>query len=319
MAALGCGHPAKSPVLLAGAAPVVAPPKSALELMPKDADMVMGIDFARIRSSELFQKYEPQMMALAGDKLARFKDVCGWDPIPKLATATIAIRGERDDQDVTGLITGFTRAELLDCLTKAAEKARAAGKPAALTVDGDFVHLDGGKEPVSFLFVGDGILIARRHGGEGTAGKDVLVALTHQPAAASLVGSPAFMDAHGKTRTTDALWFVVNGAAPALKQMPVAVDLAFGSLDVDAQLSLDATGRMPNAADVQAAGAKASETLTQFKAFGLVQEAAADVRGNDVHVKVVMTQAQIEKLVQMAGSMLGGRMSGNAPPSNGVP
>ena len=40
------------------------------------------------------------------------------------------------------------------------------------------------------------------------------------------------MDVYGKTKTSDALWFVVNGAAAPMQQMPIKVNVAFGSIDV---------------------------------------------------------------------------------------
>ena len=248
--------------------------------------MVMGVDFGKIRSSELFKKYEPQMMALAGDKLAKFKEVCGWDPIPKLASATIAVRGDKSDQDVTGLFVGFKKDEVLDCLKKAADKAKADGKPAEVKTDGDYVELVGAKEPISFMFVGDGILVARRKGAEGTAGKDVLTALTKQAEGDSVLGSSGFMDVYGKTKTSDALWFVVNGSAAPMQQMPMKVNVAFGSVDVSDGVALDATGRMASADDAEKAGAKAKESLDQVKAFGLLKDASSEVSGSDVHVKV---------------------------------
>ncbi len=292
--------------------------KGALQLMPKDADMVLGVDFGKIRPSELLKKYEPQLMTLAGSNLAKFKEICGWDPIPKLSTATIAVRGDKSDQEMTGLVVGFKKDEVLDCLKKAAEKAKADGKPAELKVDGDYVELVGAKEPISFMFVGDGILIARRKGNEGTAGRDVLTALTKQAEADSVLGSSGFMDVYGKTKTSDALWFVVNGAAAPMQQMPIKVNVAFGSIDVSDGIAIDSTGRMASADDAEKAGAKVKEGLDQVKAFGLLKDASSEVSGTDVHVKMEMTQAQIDQLAGMAKSMLGGRRrGGDAIPDDG--
>jgi hypothetical protein len=282
--------------------------KGALQLMPKDSDVVVGIDFGKLRSSDLYKKYEPQLMTLIGDKLGKFKELCGWDPIPKLTSVTMAVRGAKGDQDVTGLIVGFKKDEVTDCLKKAADKAKADGKPGELKVDGDYVELVGAKEPVAFMFVGDGILLARRKGSDAMAGKDVLTGLTKQAEADSVLGSTGFMDVYGKTRTSDALWFVVNGAAASMAQMPVKMNVAFGSVDVSDGLAIDSTGRMANEADAKQAGEMATKALDQAKAFGLFKDSSVDVSGNDLHVKVAMTSEQIEQLAGMAKGMLGGRM-----------
>src|SRR5262245_24044568 len=53
-----------------------------LSLLPVDSEAVMGLNFSQLQQSALWKKFvEPQMMK--GDfpqKMAQFKDKCGFDP-----------------------------------------------------------------------------------------------------------------------------------------------------------------------------------------------------------------------------------------------
>src|SRR5690348_11181423 len=47
--------------------------RRALAAMPKETDIVVGIDFQQLRKSAVFKKYEPQIMEKVGKDLAEFK------------------------------------------------------------------------------------------------------------------------------------------------------------------------------------------------------------------------------------------------------
>src|SRR5262249_53360183 len=148
-----------------------------LGMMPKDAEMVMGIDFASLRSSALYKQYAPMLQAAAGSKLSEFKDMCGFDPFEQIGTITVAVKGDKSDQDLTALITGFSKDKVVDCVKKAAAKD---GKSDQVKIDGDYIEATTPKGQVGLLFVGDGILVHKTASGFAT--KDALVAQSKQAA-----------------------------------------------------------------------------------------------------------------------------------------
>ncbi len=274
--------------------------KGALGMLPKDVDIVMGVDFASLRSSALYKKYAPMLMAAVGDKLAKFKDACGFDPVEAAGSLTAGVKGDKGDQDVTMIVTGFKKDQVVDCMKKAAEKE---GKSGDLKIDGDYVELNTPKGAMGMLFVGDTLLVHKTATAFFT--KDQLIAQSKQAADASPAGSKAFMDVYDKVDTKSALWFIVNGSAPSMKNSPVQAKIAFGSIKVTDGLAADITARMNNEADAKQVGDMAKSQLDQVKGAGMIDEASADVSGSDVHIKASMSQAQLEMIASMAKGAMG--------------
>jgi hypothetical protein len=79
----------------AAGATAIAPTKGglrgALAAMPKETEMVFGIDFAQLRKSAIFKKYEPMLMEKMGKELEEFKTKCGFDPKEKLTGALVGL------------------------------------------------------------------------------------------------------------------------------------------------------------------------------------------------------------------------------------
>lgn len=149
----GGGGGASGPTGAAGAA-AVAPAKGglnrALAAMPKDTEVILGIDIGKLRGSDLFKKYEPMLMQAIGDDLKKFKDTCGFDPMQKLSGVLIGGKGSGGDMSQgTIFVRGFERAATIECLKKHEAAQKAAGKPAKLTVDGDYVEFDAGDDVVA--------------------------------------------------------------------------------------------------------------------------------------------------------------------------
>ena len=61
------------------------------------------------------------LMSAMGDKLAKFKDACGFDPIEQLGTLTAGVKGAKGDQDATIVVTGFAKDKVVDCLLRPSE------------------------------------------------------------------------------------------------------------------------------------------------------------------------------------------------------
>jgi len=288
--------------------------KGALGMMPKDSDAVVGIDFAALRSSELYKKYSPLLMKAAGDKLAEFKTACGFDPIESAGTATIGVKGDKSNQDVTIIVTGFKKDQVVECAKKMAEKE---GKGTQVKVDGDYVEFTTSDGPGGVLFVGDAILA--HVVGKKSASKDELIAQSKQANDASLAGSKDFMDMLGKVDTKGGVWFVANGKAPSMQNSPFKAQFVFGSVKVSDGIAADLNMKMETEADAKQVGDMAKSQFDQVKSAGMIDDGSADVSGKDVHIKVSMKQQQIEMIASMAKGMMGGMHGGGGGGDSGSP
>jgi hypothetical protein len=294
VAAFGCSKDS------GGGAGGSAGAKGALGMLPKDADVVMGVDFASLRSSALYKEYSPMLISAMGDKLAKFKDTCGFDPIEQIGTLTAGVKGDKADQDVTMVVTGFSKDKVVDCLKKAAEKE---GKGNEVKIDGDYVEIAAPKGTVGALFTDAGILIHKTASGFAT--KDALVAQSKQAADASPAGSKTFMDVFGKVDTKSGFWFVANGNAPQMQSSPVKMKVAWGSIKVSDGLSADIAATMNSEADAKQIVDMAKAQLDQVKGAGMLQDASAEASGADIHIKASMTKEQLEMIASMAKSAMG--------------
>jgi len=86
------------------AAPPAAPPEpprhartaaDPLAFLPADAELVVSVDAAQLRSSALWQKVQPALTAKLGDMLAAFAAECGYDPVAAVKRITLGISNAR--------------------------------------------------------------------------------------------------------------------------------------------------------------------------------------------------------------------------------
>lgn len=274
--------------------------KGALALMPSDSDVVVGLDFGSLRSSALYKEYSPLLMSAMGDKLSKFKDTCGFDPIQQLGTFTAGVKGAKGDQDVSMVVTGFAKDKVIDCMKKS---AAADGKAGDVKVDGDYVEVSTPKGQMGMLFTDAGILIHKTTTGFAT--KDALVAQTKLSGDASLASSKIFTDALGKIDTKAGIWFVANGNSPSMKDAPVHAKVFYGSIKITDGMSADFYATMNSEADAKQLADMAKAQLDQVKGAQMLQDASAEAKGADVHITASMTKDQLEMIASMMKNALG--------------
>jgi hypothetical protein len=78
LALLGCGSapPASGPSNKAAAPDYAATADDVLGFLPVDAEFVVGLDLVTLRRSQLWLKFEPQIMSASGVDMAKFKIRC---------------------------------------------------------------------------------------------------------------------------------------------------------------------------------------------------------------------------------------------------
>jgi hypothetical protein len=306
---------ASGPTGVAGAA-AIAPAKGglqrALAAMPSDSDIILGIDFAKVRGSALFKKYEAQIMAKIGDDLAKFQKTCGFNPMEKLTGVIIGGKGQGQELDQgTIFVRGFDKTAALDCLKKREAEQKAAGKPAQLTVDGDYVEYvdEDPTDAMRALWVDDQTALLVKQG-DDAAGKDVLVAAAAAKDGAGLTGSKAFTDLLAKTHTGSAVWFVLKGDSPMI---PMGGMLKFkalyGSVDVGSGIGAEVRMWMNSADEAKSAAGDFNKQLGQVKASpfgGVLSDVSVKAESEDVVTRIKLSQSQLEEIVKLAGQFGGG-------------
>lgn len=299
----------------AAGASAIAPAKGglnrALAAMPKDSEFIIGLDFGKLRGSELFKKYAPMLMAKASGDLAKFKATCGFDPMEKLSGVIVGAKGRQMDQ-ATIFVRGFERGPAMDCLKKREASEKAAGKPAVLTVDGDYVEYTEDADPneaLRMMWVDDQTALLIK-AGDATAGKDVLVAAAAAKDGDGLTGSKAFTDLLAKTHTGSALWFVAKGDAPALSMAAmVKFKAIYGSVDVGAGINGEFRLWMSSADEAKSTAGELSKQLEQVKSSpfgGMLSDVSVKSDGEDVVTRVKLSQDQLTQITKLAGQMAGG-------------
>lgn len=295
----------------AGAASI-APSKGglrgALAAMPKETEMVFGIDFAQLRKSAIFKKYEPMLMEKVGKDLEAFKAKCGFDPMQKITGvlwgSDVPMGGE--PQNITVFVKGFDKGPSLDCIKKAlTPEETAAGK--AMTVDGDYFEAtENGVVEARGMFVDDATMLIIKQG-DSFADKAALTAAANAKEGEGLTSSAAFVKLLDEVKTGSSLFFVVNGGAAALAQspLPFKIKAIFGSVNATGDLAGDLRMRMEDADAASAVIGFYKMGVAEAKktpAAKYVDSVKVSAKGADVVATFKFTQAQLDEMADMAKS-----------------
>lgn len=276
-----------------------------LAMIPKESDGVIGIDLGKLRGSELYKAYEAQLREVGAGQLDAVQELCGFDPVPKLQRV---IAGGAGRGDATAVVDGLGKAEVVACMQKAA----AAPPPdTTITVDGDFMTVVQGDNALAMQFLDDDTaVIARR--GDRAPDKAAMAAILAAKDGDGLTGSQPFMEMVRQVDTGDTIWFVVNGQAPSVKSMGrgfVSFVAAWGDIAVGAGLDIETSVRFDSDATAKQTAEVVEGQVAKMKK-SLMKDMLGDVTvkhtGRDVRFHVVQSRDQLEKLVDFAGTMLGG-------------
>jgi hypothetical protein len=278
-----------------------------LAMLPADAELVLGLNFAQLQKSALWKQFSPALMQKAASELAEFKTMCGFDPLEKFKSMTLGFKGLDGGKAPDGAIVvhGLDKAQTMACLDKG--KAQLAAKGNEVTIDGDVFLMKGkGGETMAWTFINADTMV----GTSGTAGtKDGVLAAAK--GTAGIHNSAKFVEMYKKINTGESLWFLVNGNASFMQkaQFPGSKPQAvFGSLNVTDGLTLDVRVRMATPDEAKGLndmlkGQTSSPQIKQmFDKLDVVTEAS------DVKVSVAMSQEKLKNLTGMLGGLMGGMM-----------
>jgi hypothetical protein len=280
-----------------------------LSLLPADSEMVMGLNFAQLQQSALWKQFAPKLMEKAASGLAEFKAACGFDPMEKVKSVSIGMKGLDGGKTPDGavVIHGLDKAQSMACLDKA--KAEAAKSGSEITVDGDvFTVKAKNGETTAWTFVDSDTLL----GSIGpTASKDTLLAAAKGGSA--LKSSATFLEMYSKINTKESLWLLINGNAAFMQkaaQAGIKPKAVFGSVNVTDGLTVDMRIRLatPDEAKQLVTMMQGQTNNAQVKQMFDKLDVTQD--GPDAKLAVAMSNQKLQQLIGMVGGMMGGMMGG---------
>ena len=302
------GDKAAPKALMGAARPAAAEGAGSFAMLPKDSDVVFGLNGAKLRSSDLFKQALPMIMAKAGPDLKKMTD-CGLDPVKGLGSI-VAGMNQGNDKGILR-IQGFTQKQFVAC----AEKRKAAGDKFTHTVAGDTLTVakaDG--EKVVFKWIGNDIFI-----GGPKADKAAVDA-----AAAGTNGvdkNDAMMALLKNVDTKAAIFFAVIPDKAKAAALPMGGNMngVFGSISFDGGLKIDLGLRTGSADEAKAMVTKANGFMGMIKQSPYAPYASKLVlksNNADVVVQLALTLKELNELLvklksdPMIGKMIMGRMGG---------
>jgi hypothetical protein len=284
-----------------------------LAALPIDAEIVVGIDAARLRSSQALGPLFDEAMRMRTSSQMGFDITaeCGFDPGQAMGMAVLGMKMvTASEPEITVAVAGIDSAKAVPCFEKA--RAKIEAKVKKLEVDGNYVHITGdddGKEAhVAFAFGADNVLVVKA--GRAAPDKAAVLKMAAAKAGDGLTGSPEFMGMIGGINTGATIWGLANGGSPMLSRGSLKFQAAFGSIDITDGVNADGRIRLKSADEAQKVAKVLGGQLSSVKQMGFADVAELTPDGSDVKVVFQMKPQTVKNLTAMAKGFLMGRGMG---------
>jgi hypothetical protein len=280
-----------------------------LALLPRDSEVVLGINVAQVQQSGLWKQFVEPLLS-SGDamrKVGDFKAKCGVDPMSVVKSFSLGMKG------VTGVkpsgvavVHGMNKAKAMTCLD--AMKDDMAKDGTELSHDGDVVLIKNPKGvQVAMTYVSDTTALAVFGEQADAAGLKAA-----QASDQTLKASQPFLDMYHKINTGDSLWLLLSGKALEKgASFGVKTNAVYGSINVTDGLSLDLRMRFDTPDDASKfatmSKSQAQQAAKMFDKVDITSE------GPEVKFSIALSSQKLKDLVaQLKGlfSAFGGGMGG---------
>ena len=307
--------------------------KEDLALVPKDTDIVLMANVARMRNTAMWRKLldvrdsDPQAKKDYDDFVAK----CALDPFKQIDSVFVAFpQGGGEQKEFAAVMRGtFNEQKLVEC---AKEQAKKDGREVTTTdYDGKKLYTDNQKAEAWATFLDKKTVVV---GGKEWIKKVVDLAAGKGESAKGHGDLVALIK---RAKTSDALWgagLVPQSTRDSFKNDPRLSSAAsmkdiFGAVDFAAGVTSDLNVDTGSEADAKDLAAKATSQLgdirksPQFMMMGLAQYLDGikiDSKGATFHLSVNYNQQQVDDLINRVKGLLksfGGAMGGMpaGPPS----
>jgi hypothetical protein len=281
-----------------------------LSYMPVDTEAVVGISLANLTQSKLWAQYQPMFQAAMDKEFAEFKEACGFDPITTIKGVYVGINSAKEEEPVV-VVDGVKRDVLGKCIQAMAKKE---GDEVTVKDEGKLTIVTSSKEDenVTIGWINDSKMVM-------TPKKNDAAWVTERiEGKNSITGNKSFMAVADAAKQSQPFWFAAKFAdgSPAAKGLSeIAAGVApmgiYGSFGFTTGLDIDLGVRFKTGEEATKLAEMAKTQIGAVKpmlgaAASIVDKLDLKAVGNDLQVKLSITEADIKTLEQVAGPMLGG-------------
>lgn len=265
-----------------------------LAFIPKDSDIVAGVDLARLRSSPLWgSQIEPVIANNGGEVLTKIRTSCGFDPLTALGHVAFGTKKRDTASEATVVARGIEPRGAIDCVAKLLENRE------TFTRDGDTLVVAEKGEPTQLTLspLGRSAVL-----GVVAPGANRALATSRVQSGTPLRSSPAFLELYNKLEPNASVWFIANGSSPTMMSVaamglkPRFID---GTLTVSDRYVavLRVTFATPD--EAQNLVTTANSVSAQVKA--MVETFDVHAEGPVARFDLVVTSAQAQTILGMLG------------------
>jgi hypothetical protein len=271
-----------------------------LALIPRDSEVVIGINVMQAMQSGLWKEYVQPMLTSgeATRRLSEFQAKCGVDPMTVVKSLSIGVKGTSGSKpEGVVVVHGMTKAKAMACLDSMKDDMAKDGTE--LSHDGDVVLIKNSRgTQVAMTYVNDSTALAVF--GEQANAASVKAAQTSEQ---TLKASQPFLEMYKKINTGDSLWMLLSGKTlergAAFGVKPTAV---FGSFNVTDGLAVDLRVRFATP-DEATSFAKLGQSQSQqagkmFDKFEVTNDGPSDVK-----VSLALSSPKLKDLVSKFSGM----------------
>lgn len=270
-----------------------------LALLPRDSEVVLGVNVAQAMQSGLWKQFVDPMLTSgeATRRIGEFKAKCGVDPMTVVKSFSLGVKGISSGKpEGVVVVHGMTKAKAMACLDSMKDDMAKDGTE--LSHDGDVVLIKNNR----------GTQVAMTYVNDSTA----LAVFSEQANAASLKAAQAsdqtlktsqpFLEMYKKINTGDSLWMLLSGKmlekAAMIGVKPTAL---FGSFNVTDGLAVDMRVRFATPEEATSfmnlSKSQGQQAAKMFDKFEVTTEAS------DVKVLVMLSSQKLKDLVKTIGGV----------------
>lgn len=296
---------------------------SALDFLPKDTNLAIGINPSKLKDSKYYAMFVKGVLSNPETKGALdAAKSCGLDWQNDLESIVIAGGNNLDKERAIIVIKGnLDHDKLAKCAPAIAEKG---GKKVTVTKDGELtVFQKEGEKPGYIAWPAKGVMMATPASLEGD--KAFLSDLMKK--ATSVRDNKVFMDLLGSTDTTSGAWFAgqipEQQATMMMSQLDPSGKLKLAGMYVALALTKDFKGTvgMRLSGDPKPVADKLNTELENGKKqlpaqyVDLMKDVSISTAANDVVIKIALSEKQLDTIVEMLGQFIPGlgALTGGGP------
>ncbi len=293
-----------------GAAGIMAAAPGALDLIPKDAAVVAGINWSKFKGTKFHNMLLANLPAEAKTELDGMKQACSIDPLNDLDSIVVGVLGNLDKSSRAVIIVkgNWNRDKINKCATAMGEKK---GKKMTVTNEGDISsYTPEGEKTMNVGWAGD-LMVFTSQSMEGDKAflSDVL------KKASSVKDNKPLMDLLGKTDQSGTIYGAV--VAPPGSDMTTAFNKmtggteklagAYGTIKLASDLDMNVGFRFATDADAKAVADKMSKELEGAKQSPqggqFLNNSSVKADGTDTVVSVKLDEKQLDQVTEMVKQM----------------